>query len=49
MSPAIAVRLGKLFGGGAGVWVRVQAAYDTWNDERKEDVSDIRIVRGKAA
>jgi addiction module HigA family antidote len=41
VSPAVAVRLGKLFGDGAGVWVRMQAAYDTWNAERKEDVSEI--------
>ena len=39
--PAMAVRLGKLFGDGAGVWVRMQAAYDTWHAERKEDVSKI--------
>jgi plasmid maintenance system antidote protein VapI len=31
----VAVRLGKLFGDGAGVWVRMQAAYDTWNAERE--------------
>jgi addiction module HigA family antidote len=37
VSPAVAVRLGKLFGDGAGVWVRMQAAYDTWNAECKED------------
>jgi addiction module HigA family antidote len=41
VSPAVAVRLGKLFGDGAGVWVRMQAAYDTWHAERKEDVSKI--------
>ena len=35
VSPAIAVRLGKLFGDGAGVWVRMQAAYDTWHAERR--------------
>jgi addiction module HigA family antidote len=35
VSPAVAVRLGKLFGDGAGVWVRMQAAYDTWQAERK--------------
>src|SRR4051812_40454495 len=27
VSPAIAVRLGKLFGAGAGIWTRLQAAY----------------------
>jgi len=34
VSPAVAVRLGKLFGDGAGVWVRMQAAHDTWRAER---------------
>jgi antitoxin HigA-1 len=49
VSPAVAVRLGKLFGDGAGVWVRMQAAYDTWNAERKEDVTKIQTLRVKAA
>jgi addiction module HigA family antidote len=49
VSPAIAVRLGKLFGDGAGVWVRMQAAYDTWNAEREEDVIKIPTLRAKAA
>ena len=49
VSPAIAVRLGKLFGDGAGVWVRMQAAYDTWNAEREEDVSKIPTLRANAA
>ena len=33
VSPTVAVRLGKLFGDGAGVWARMQSAYDTWNAE----------------
>lgn len=41
VTPAVAVRLGKLFGDGAGVWVRMQAAYDTWHAERNVDVSSI--------
>jgi antitoxin HigA-1 len=49
VSPAVAVRLGKLFGDGAGVWVRMQAAYDTWKAERKEDVSKIPTLRTRAA
>jgi addiction module HigA family antidote len=49
VSPAMAVRLGKLFGDGGGVWVRMQAAYDTWNAERKEDVSKIPTLRVKIA
>src|ERR1700694_3978655 len=49
VSPAVAVRLGKLFGDGTGVWVRMQAAYDTWHAERKEDVSKIPTLRANAA
>jgi len=49
VSPAIAVRLGKLFGDGAGIWTRMQAAYDTWHAERTEDVSHIRTIKVKAA
>jgi addiction module HigA family antidote len=49
VSPAIAVRLGKLFGDGTGVWVRMQAAYDTWHAEREEDVSGIPTLRPRAA
>jgi len=35
VSPAVAVRLGKLFGDGAGVWGRMQSAFDTWHAERE--------------
>jgi addiction module HigA family antidote len=49
VSPTVAVRLGKLFGDGAGVWVRMQAAYDTWNAERKVNVSKISTLRAKVA
>ena len=38
VSPNVAVRLGKLFGDGAEVWVRMQAAYDTWHAAREVDV-----------
>lgn len=41
VSPAVAVRLGKLFGNGAGLWVRMQAAYDTWQAEQETDVTGI--------
>src|SRR3990172_9351810 len=49
VSPAVAVRLGKLFGDGAGVWVRMQSAYDTWRAEREEGVRHIPTLRGRAA
>jgi hypothetical protein len=49
VSPDVAVRFDKLFGDGAGVWVRMQAAYDTWHTEREEDVSGIPTLRPRAA
>ena len=30
VTPEFGVRLGKLFGNGAGLWMRMQAAYDIW-------------------
>jgi addiction module HigA family antidote len=44
VSPTVAVRLGKLFGDGAGVWVRMQAAYDTWQAERSVNVDAIPTI-----
>jgi addiction module HigA family antidote len=44
VSPNVAVRLGKLFGDGAGIWTRMQAAYDTWHAEREVDVRDIPVL-----
>lgn len=41
VSPAVAVRFGKLFGNGPDLWVRMQAAYDTWHATREVDVSGI--------
>jgi addiction module HigA family antidote len=35
VSPAVAVRLGKMFGNGPDVWIRMQAAYDVWHAERE--------------
>jgi antitoxin HigA-1 len=48
VSPDVAVRLGKLFGDGAGVWVRMQGAYDTWHAERKLAAVIKKIPRLKA-
>ena len=49
VSPTTAVRLGKLFGDGAGIWSRMQGAYDTWHAEQTEDVSRIPTIKAKAA
>lgn len=45
VSPTVAVRLGKLFGDGAGPWVRMQAAHDAWNAERHTDTTGIPTIR----
>lgn len=34
VTPAVAVRLGKLFGNGPALWLRMQQAYDLWHAER---------------
>jgi len=49
VSPKVAVLFGKLFGDGAGIWTRMQAAYDTWHAERDVDVSAIPTIKTKAA
>lgn len=41
VSPDVAARLGKLFGNGPGLWLRMQAAYDTWQVEHNVDTSKI--------
>ncbi len=41
ISPNVAARLGKMFGDGAAIWLRMQAAYDAWHAERDVDVSNI--------
>jgi len=44
ITPNVAVRIGKLFGNGGGIWLRMQATYDTWHAEREVDVSQIPIL-----
>jgi len=41
VSPAVAVRLAKMFGSSPEMWVRMQAAYDVWHARREVDVSAI--------
>jgi addiction module HigA family antidote len=45
VSPGVAARLGKMFGDGAAIWLRSQAAYDAWHAEREVDVSGIPTIR----
>lgn len=43
VTPAMAVRLGKMFGDGPEVWLRMQAAHDLWHAARelKDEIEDI--------
>lgn len=41
ITPPIAARLGKLFGNGPGLWLRLQANHDAWHAEREIDVSAV--------
>jgi addiction module HigA family antidote len=35
VTPALALRLGKLCGNGPNIWLNMQNAYDLWHEERK--------------
>jgi len=44
ISPEVAVRLGKLLGNGPGLWLRMQIAVDTFDAEKKVDLSKIKTL-----
>jgi addiction module HigA family antidote len=48
VSPAVAVRLAKMFGSSPEMWVRMQAAYDVWHARREVDVSAIPKLEAAA-
>jgi len=41
VSPEVAMRLGKLFGNGAGPWIGMQGTHDEWRAAHAVDVSNI--------
>ncbi len=45
VSPNVAALIGKMFGGGVGTWLHMQAAYDAWHAEREVDVSHVKALR----
>lgn len=45
VSPTVSAKIGKMFGGGAAIWLRMQANYDAWHAEREVDVSSIVPLR----
>jgi antitoxin HigA-1 len=49
VSVDMSIRLGKLLGNGAGLWLRLQQALDVWELERSGGYEDIEPVEVKAA
>jgi addiction module HigA family antidote len=49
--PEMALRLGKFCGNGAGLWLRLQQAYDLWHAERalKAEIAKIPTAKARAA
>ncbi|MCG7495162.1 HigA family addiction module antitoxin [Thalassobius sp. Cn5-15] len=45
VTPETAIRLGKLFGNGADIWIQMQSAYDVWHASRDVDVSGIPTLK----
>jgi addiction module HigA family antidote len=48
ISPEMAIRLDKAFGGGAETWLRLQAAYDLAQARRREGEIKVERVAPKA-
>ena len=48
VSASVAVRLGKLFGDGAEVWLRMQTEHDLWRARREVDVASIKTLEDAA-
>ncbi len=49
ISPEMAVRLSKAFGGSAGVWLRIQMDYDLAQVERRAGKINVKRVAKRAA
>ena len=49
ISPEMAIRLDRAFGGGANTWLRMQAAYDLAQAMKKADRIQVERITGKPA
>lgn len=45
VTPDMAIRLGKLLGNGAGLWLRMQQALDVWQLEHHGGYEHIRLLK----
>ena len=49
VSPEMAIRLDRAFGGGANTWLRMQAAYDLAQAMKKADRIQVERITGEPA
>lgn len=47
VSGEVAVRLGRMFGNGPGLWARMQLAHDLWHAERAVPLGEVQQVHGQ--
>jgi len=45
VTPDMAIRMGRLMGNGAGLWLRMQQAVDVWALEKQGDYAHIQQLR----
>jgi addiction module HigA family antidote len=45
ITPDMAIRLGKLLGNGAGLWLRMQQSVDVWTLEQQGDYAHIQQLK----
>jgi addiction module HigA family antidote len=45
VTPDMAIRLGKLLGNGAGIWLRMQQTLDVWTLEQESDYGHIHQLK----
>ena len=45
VSAEVAVKLAKMFGSSAEVWIRMQGSYDVWHAARSVDVSGVPTLK----
>jgi len=45
VTPDMAIRLGKLLGNGAGLWLRMQQSLDVWTLEQQGDYAHIQQLK----
>lgn len=48
VSPKVAIKLAKAFGGSAESWIQQQAMYDLWQEQQAYDAKEITVLYAPA-